>query len=110
MSGKDGASNIDIWLRVKPGARPSQRLVLDPDDGLVQFNMPRELSAGYVNNQRENYEFRFNGILTPQAKQDEVNQLVWTCACQSEGAAACRGGVVQTSSSCEGAHAACLGC
>jgi len=25
-----------------------------------------------VNNQRENYVFRFNGIIAPEAKQDEV--------------------------------------
>eukprot|EP00983_Pelagomonas_calceolata_P060705 1146490-Pelagomonas_calceolata.AAC.6 len=29
--------------------------------------------VGYVNNQRENYNFRFNGIIGPEAKQDEVN-------------------------------------
>lgn len=66
------SSNIDIFLRIKPVQRPSQKLSWDPNEGLIQFNMPRDVSQGYVNNQRENYEFRFNGILTPDAKQDEV--------------------------------------
>lgn len=36
-----------------------------------------ELPCRYVNNQREHYEFRFNGILGSEAKQDEV------CLCTS---------------------------
>ncbi|GFH07887.1 kinesin-like protein, partial [Haematococcus lacustris] len=38
--------------------------------------MPRDAAAGYVNNQREQYEFRFNGIIGPEAKQDEVFERV----------------------------------
>lgn len=30
----------------------------------------------YINNQRENYSFRFNGILPPDTKQDEVFERV----------------------------------
>jgi kinesin family protein 6/9 len=93
------SSNIDIFLRVKPVPRPTNRIVVDPLDGNVEFNIPRESSAGWVeqcaaaarclawntlllsdlfpasrliNNSRERYLFNFNGILTPEAKQDEV--------------------------------------
>lgn len=40
----------------------------------MEFNLPRDAAAGYVNNQREHYEFRFNGVIGPEAKQDEVGQ------------------------------------
>lgn len=39
----------------------------------VDFNIPRASDAGYVNNQREHYEYKFNGIIPPDAKQDEVS-------------------------------------
>lgn len=67
-------SNIDIYLRVKPVAKPSSQVVLDQAENKLEFNIPREASAGFVNNQREHYEFRFNGLLLPDAKQDEVGR------------------------------------
>jgi hypothetical protein len=42
------SSNIDIFLRVKPVPRPTNRIVVDPLDGNVEFNIPRESSAGCV--------------------------------------------------------------
>jgi hypothetical protein len=65
-------SNIDIFLRVRPVPTPSQRLQLDQTESKVEFNIPRDVSAGYVNNQREHHEFRFNEVIGPEAKQDEV--------------------------------------
>ena len=44
------------------------------NENLIEFNIPREEAAGYVNNQREHYEFRFNGIIGADAKQDEVRR------------------------------------
>lgn len=70
---KGESSNIDIFVRIKPVDRPSSRLLVDSSEGRVEFNLPRDAAAGFVNNQREHYEFRFNGILEPAAKQDEVS-------------------------------------
>lgn len=67
-------TNIDIFVRVKPVPRLSTRLSLDQTEGKVEFHLPRDATAGYVNNQREHYEFRFNGIIGPEAKQDEVRR------------------------------------
>jgi kinesin family protein 6/9 len=39
---------------------------------VCHFDVPRDDAAGYVNNQREKYAFRFDGVLGPDAKQDEV--------------------------------------
>lgn len=70
--GKGENSNIDIFLRVRPVSKPSSRLAVDTQESKVEFSIPRDAAAGLVNNQREHYEFRFNGILTQEAKQDEV--------------------------------------
>ena len=40
------------------------------------MNVPKDLSRVYINNARERYEFRFNGILGVSAKQDEVYERV----------------------------------
>jgi hypothetical protein len=71
-----GATHVEIFVRVKPVPSPSQRLAWDDQEGSLSFRIPKEASAGLVNNQRENYEFRFNGIIGPQCKQDEVGCFV----------------------------------
>lgn len=39
-------SSISIFLRVKPVARPTARIVLEPLDGNVEFRVPRDAAAG----------------------------------------------------------------
>lgn len=39
-------ANIDIFLRVKPVPRPTNRIVIDPLDGNVEFNIPKDTAAG----------------------------------------------------------------
>ncbi|PNW88606.1 hypothetical protein CHLRE_01g036800v5 [Chlamydomonas reinhardtii] len=69
-------AGIDIFVRVKPVPKPSPRLGIDNSENKVEFNIPRNEAAGLVNNQREHFEFRFNGILQADAKQDEVFERV----------------------------------
>ncbi|KAG1675136.1 hypothetical protein FOA52_003359 [Chlamydomonas sp. UWO 241] len=69
-------TNIDIFLRIRPVKRASDRLVVDSLESKVDFVIPRDEAQGYINNQREHYEFRFNGILSAEAKQDEVFERV----------------------------------
>ncbi|KAK9868874.1 hypothetical protein WJX84_006396 [Apatococcus fuscideae] len=78
MSAVQGAhsSSIGIFLRVKPVTRPSLGLSVNDTDHQIHFNLPRALSLGPVNNQRENYQFSFNGVLTADAKQEEVFERV----------------------------------
>ena len=74
MGSKVGeSSNIDIYLRIRPVAKASNQLLVDHTENKVEFNLPRSAGAGYVNNQREHYEFRFNGVIGAEAKQDEVS-------------------------------------
>ena len=100
-------SSIGIFLRVKPVTRPAAGLSVNETDQQIYFNLPRSASSGYdteatvqqfivmqpvfflnleclsrlVNNQRENYQFAFNGVLAAQAKQEEVSifraELTW---------------------------------
>lgn len=72
-------SNIDIFVRVRPVPKASTRLQVDQIENKVEFNLPRDAAQGYVNNQREHYEFRFNGVIGPDAKQDEVrpSKTLW---------------------------------
>ena len=73
MSGKEG---IDIFLRVRPVKRPSN-FVNFLDEEKIEFNIPRELNEGqFVNNQKENYRFKFNGILHQDANQEEVFERI----------------------------------
>lgn len=39
-------NNIDIFLRVRPVNRPSPRLSVDALENRVEFNIPKEASAG----------------------------------------------------------------
>lgn len=73
MSKGGGGNNIDIFLRLKPVNRPSTKLAWDPIESIVSFNVPKTEDSGYVNNQRELYEFKFNGIFGPDAKQVRIS-------------------------------------
>ena len=69
-------TSIDIFLRVRPVGNPSENFRADPLESAVDITLPKDVAAGYVNNQRELHNFRFNGILGPEAKQDEVFERV----------------------------------
>ena len=73
--GKASPSNIDIYLRLRPVDRDSRNIDFDPIENTIQFHHNKDTQLGYVNNQRENYEFKFTGILGPDAKQDEVRNF-----------------------------------
>jgi kinesin family member 6/9 len=64
--------NVEIYLRLKPVRAPSPCVSIDVSENQCVFDIPRDDLAGYVNNQREKYAFQFNGVLAPDAQQDEV--------------------------------------
>ncbi|KAF5843229.1 P-loop containing nucleoside triphosphate hydrolase protein [Dunaliella salina] len=71
-----GSAHVDIYVRIRPVPKASSRVVVEHSENKLEFNIPRDANQGYVNNQRENYNFRFNGIIGPEAKQDEVFERV----------------------------------
>eukprot|EP00798_Chlamydomonas_sp_ICE-L_P003531 gene3531-13598_t len=71
MGSKD-ATNIDIFLRLRPAKKNDGKLIVpDYAENKVEFNVPRHLATG-PNNQKEHYNFRFNSVIGPEAKQDET--------------------------------------
>ncbi|GMH43749.1 hypothetical protein BSKO_11683 [Bryopsis sp. KO-2023] len=72
MASKGENSAIDIFLRVRPTERESPMLGLDAEEGNVNFAVPKDQAMGYVNNQRERFDFKFNGVFDAEAKQDKV--------------------------------------
>lgn len=84
------SSNVEIFLRIKPVKHQTDKIVLDAHENKVEFVIPRDVAQGLVNNQREHYEFIFNGILTPEAKQDEVSASVHG-RCPQQHEQLCRG-------------------
>eukprot|EP00854_Cymbomonas_tetramitiformis_P025000 gene25000-30484_t len=74
--GKGSNTSIDIYCRIKPARSPSHYFASDMVENKVDFNIPRDGEAGYVNNRREHYEYKFNGVIGTDAKQDEVFERV----------------------------------
>jgi kinesin family member 6/9 len=73
MSNKPkGQKGISIYLRVRPTKKPSGFFKFDREEGKVDFEVPVEQIHGHVNNTRQNYKFRFNGLFDMKANQEEV--------------------------------------
>ena len=66
---EDDAVRISIFLRVRPVPNPAPKVEIDAEEGHVAFNLPRDVAGGYVNNSRENYGFKFDGIFDAESKQ-----------------------------------------
>lgn len=70
-------STIDIFLRVRPIASGATALLeLNQEEGHVTWTVPRHVTLGMANHQREHYTFKFSGIFDVESKQDEVFQKV----------------------------------
>ena len=76
---------IQIYCRVRPSQSPTPNLncLATSDESRVQFNIPRDSSDGYINNQREFFDFRFDGVFAHEAKQNEIFDVVAKNAVQN---------------------------
>eukprot|EP00762_Andalucia_godoyi_P002959 ANDGO_04112.mRNA.1 Kinesin-like protein KLP1 len=76
---------IQIFARVRPSKNPSPlfKCFATSDESRVEFSKPRDSKDGYINNQREFYEFRFNGVFDQPTKQEEIFDVVARKACQN---------------------------
>ena len=66
------SASIQIFMRVRPTKKPYPGLVLDEDEGKVDVHVHRREVRDVVNNQREDYAFKFNGMMGMQTKQQQV--------------------------------------
>ncbi|KAL4458604.1 hypothetical protein ABPG75_013469 [Micractinium tetrahymenae] len=76
--GPGSPERIRIFLRLRPVGRQTGRVVLGATEEppWVEFNVPRNPAEGLINNSRESYRFAFDGLLPPDAQQEEVFERV----------------------------------
>ena len=71
-----GKAHIDVYARVRPCKKPSQHFDVDYTDHAVAVRLPRDATAGLINNQRENFSFAFSRVLDATITQDAVFDTV----------------------------------
>lgn len=70
------ASNIKVFLRVRPCAKPSPNVQTNLEQGSLTFELDRQSLDGEVNNVKTTHAFRFDGILGMQVSQEEVLNII----------------------------------
>jgi len=70
------ASNIKVFLRIRPCAKPSPAFQAEEERGAVSFELERQASDVEVNNQKLSHNFRFDGILPMAITQEQVLNMV----------------------------------
>jgi kinesin family protein 6/9 len=79
------SDTIKIFSRIRPkrnsGHYTDNRVHLDhakPVDSQPQlhFNIPRDISSGWINNQKERFDFKFEHVFDEDCKQEEVFDVV----------------------------------
>jgi hypothetical protein len=68
-------NTISTYLRCRPCKRPSGFFELG-EDSVMQVEVPKEVVSGMVNNKRNRWRFGFNGLIGPEATQDDVFETV----------------------------------
>jgi len=76
IAAKMVASNIKVFFRVRPSAKPSKAFNLKQDEGLMEFSTEKHSPEGQVNNTKTHYKFKFDGILPMKVTQEEVFDTV----------------------------------
>jgi len=70
------ASNIKVYLRIRPSAKPSKAFSVNHEESIVTFDVDKNLQVGQVNNAKTNHKFKFDGILSMKVTQEEVFNTV----------------------------------
>ncbi|KDO28873.1 hypothetical protein SPRG_05744 [Saprolegnia parasitica CBS 223.65] len=65
-------NNIKIFLRIKPSKKASGFFTWEEDTNGMEYNIPKDVASGLINNSRTNYKFKFDGLIGMTAKQEEV--------------------------------------
>jgi len=68
------SSSIAVFLRIRPSKSPSGYFQQDEiDESQITVQVPKQsLEEQTVDNSQKQYAFRFNGILDPSSKQDDI--------------------------------------
>ncbi|ETV70453.1 hypothetical protein H257_14115 [Aphanomyces astaci] len=65
-------NNIRIFLRLKPSKKVSGFFTWEEEQGALEYNIPKDVAAGLINNSRTQYKFKFDSLIGMEAKQEEV--------------------------------------
>jgi len=75
--GSGGASaHIEVFGRVRPSKRPASSFEVDYVDHAVAVTIPKSLSGGLINNQKERWAFPFSRVLDASTNQETVFEVV----------------------------------
>eukprot|EP00979_Chaetoceros_neogracilis_P017568 scaffold10241_cov256-Chaetoceros_neogracile.AAC.24 len=73
MPSESSFTTIEVFLRVRPSKSPSGYFQQhDIDESQITVQVPKQSLDLTFNNLQNQYAFKFNGILDPKSKQDEV--------------------------------------
>ena len=73
QSGNDNRdAQIQVFARMRPSKRVSRNYAIDDTRGAIEFTIARDASLGYINNQREAYEYSFSGVFDTQTTQADM--------------------------------------
>ncbi|CAF0834221.1 unnamed protein product [Brachionus calyciflorus] len=65
---------IQIFCRIKPTKGKKSLYEIDPKDSgdIVTFNVPKDVSEGFINNKKEEYKFKFERVFNQDTLQDDI--------------------------------------
>ncbi|CAK4088615.1 unnamed protein product [Aphanomyces euteiches] len=65
-------NNIRIFLRIKPSKKVSGFFSWEEEQSQIEYNIPKDVASGLINNSRTHYKFKFDALIGMDAKQEEV--------------------------------------
>ncbi|CAK4271273.1 unnamed protein product [Aphanomyces euteiches] len=81
-------NNIRIFLRIKPSKKVRQNckqlqiqsllrqvsgfFSWEEEQSQIEYNIPKDVASGLINNSRTHYKFKFDALIGMDAKQEEV--------------------------------------
>ncbi|KAG5265447.1 hypothetical protein AALO_G00242590 [Alosa alosa] len=67
---------IQIFARVKPNKKSVSAYSVDEDGHSLEFEVPKDLADGFINNKKDKYRFRFQKIFDQACKQEDVFEMI----------------------------------
>ena len=67
-----GGETIRVLCRIRPSKRPSGFFTPDAESGVLHFHVPPDQTREVTNNAGASHAFKFGGIFTGSAKQEDV--------------------------------------
>lgn len=76
-------STIEVYIRTRPTNKfAHDNLIIDEEKGTVQVKIPRKIEDGLINNQQDNWNFKFDKILLNES-QESIFELTGQRAVES---------------------------